>query len=262
MNKTNEYLLAQYKKANKERRARIVELAGLKTEGEYLGMLTGVSVPEEREDKTVVSNVTAIRNIYILDVSGSMAGGKLNSAIKGIDSEMSELAKLNDGVANLVAVVPFDYAESIRIPVIRPASSYAGVGYYGGGGTALYDALGYTLQWLIQNTVADTKTIVKVFTDGGENCSRSFNQQTVANLIKVAEANNITIAFVGTSYDVGLMEQRLGLRKDNTLVHDNTASGVGMAFKKMSDSTMAYRSSAIAGEAVLDGFFSKKVGKL
>lgn len=70
------------------------------------------------------------------------------------------------------------------------------------GGTALYDAVGVSItgvdRWLANNRWFRGKVLTVIWTDGGENSSREYNQYTVDNMIKSRQESGWVFQFMGT----------------------------------------------------------------
>lgn len=248
--------LKAFIKANKVRRERIAQINGFTSGAEYKAHLEQL-IAGEPDDKIVVHNV------HILDRSGSMgrrssAHSKLTNALIGINDEISEL-KQDNSVDYLQSFVLFDdriIVDSFRQPVkdMNPVNASHG------GMTALYQAIGETLEMIIANKDDDEKTIVKVFTDGNENASRGkfSNSAELSAFIKTAEDHDVTVSFVGTVADTERVIRMLGIDESNTLVHNNTAEDVKRVFKTTASATKTYVARSLAGEDTLTGFYKQE----
>lgn len=252
MKKTKQQLLVEFKKANKERKLKLANKASYSTTDEYLEYL---EKGKKKKKKEIIIN-----NIHILDCSSSMSGAKFNSALKGIKEEL-EVLKSQKGVTYYQSVIGFSYPTSIDKVNLTNIQDFKLQNLQAFGNTALMDAIGYTLSTLKEVVGKNSKTIVKIFTDGEENASIKYTYSKVESLIKECENLGFTITFIGTKYDVKLMEDMLHLREGNTLVHNNTAEDISRSYKSMAVNTVSYSTKVANNESVLDGFF-KEEGKL
>lgn len=254
--KTQEHLLKAYNKANKERREKIANKAGFNSGDEYKAHLESQIKTNIKDKEKLV-----IHNVYILDRSGSMSGGKLENALKGINKELEEL-KSDNSVNYLQTFVPFDYGsvgrigrDFFKVPlhVVSPVYTVAR-GY-----TALYQAVGETIEDVLESKAPNEKVLIKVFTDGGENDSKGRFRypEVLLGLIKQAEEKDITVTFMGTYNDIETVVREIGIDRSNTLEHDNTAQGVMDSFIQTSAATRQYAKKALAGEDTLKGFYKK-----
>lgn len=209
-----------------------------------------------------------VHNVHLLDASGSMVGGKYKNAIGGIKEEIALLANDKSRVKYTQTIIEFTSGWGIHGTVerrhtvvgdLKAALDFVPMGT--DGGTPLYEALGNTLELMKEKKKQGEKVLVKVFTDGGENSSagRFANPKVLFDLIKECEANDFTVTFVGTPTDTMTVIAKLGIDKSNTLTHNNTAEGVVFAFQQSASSTVSYSKSAIRGEDVTRGFYSKEV---
>ena len=204
-----------------------------------------------------------VHNVHILDASGSMDGSRMRTALEGINSEISELQK-DDSATYLQTVVSFGYARDYKVLHNKqPIQEVGKVRVKAYGLTALYDAIGKTLEDVVRSRKPNEKTIVKVFTDGGENSSRSEyrNPEVLNEFIKKCEQLDITVAFIGTQPDVENIIRRLGIDRSNTLSHNNTSESIGQVFAQTMISTKEYVGKSLRGEDTLKGFY-KQSGSL
>lgn len=274
-------LRRKFIKSNKQKRERHAELKGYKSAAEYLAFLeAGIagtlpeSKPAKKAKKTKKkasksskkSKKPVIHNVCIVDRSGSMdwnghsrrvdKHSKMSSAIKGVNLEIKELSK-DDTVEYRQTIVTFDNSEDYET-LTTPINLVSEFTTWARGGTALYQTIGRVLTRLEGIVNPEDKVLVKIFTDGGENCSREYTAVGVAALINRLEKRNFTITFVGTPQDVQNIQRALKIDDSNTLVHDNTAEGMEKAFMCSTRSTVEYSAKVVAGEDVTHGFYKKK----
>lgn len=263
--KTKEELLLDYKKSNKIRRAATIKKAGFLDESEYLAYLmepdSTAGSPQAaalfKHNQPALVKPT-IHNVHILDVSGSMSGGKIAGAIQGINEEVKELQNDKSPVIYTHSLIEFSNHDDIisvchRIPIadVKPYSTSTR------GMTALNQALGETLEKFRKEIPKGEKVLVKVFTDGGENHSRGkwADRKALKEFIEECENNDFTITFIGTQHDVNTVITTLNVAATNTLSHDNTASGIYAASQTRGIATMAYAKKVLEKKDVSKGFY-------
>lgn len=237
-----------FKNLPRKQQLDIVQNNGYQTIAGYMSKLRS-----QQGNSKVKNDSRTIYNIHILDRSGSMAGErKLLNAIDGINSEIEDLQSKH--FKNIkVGIVSFgDSVEELNITDLHNVNKPS---YYTMGMTALNDAIGETLTSLIPLIDKDSRAVVKIFTDGGENASIRFTSSAAAKKIKEAKDNNITVVFVGTEMDVNNATNLYELDESNTLVHDNTAESISRVYTSMSKATVNYSNTVSAGGEVLTGFF-------
>lgn len=276
-----ENLLADFKKANKERKQKLAEKNGFKTADEYQIYLSKAVLAAEitpivkemvkevkKESKKTSGKkapkkveIPTIHNVHILDESGSMTGAKYENAVKGINEELYKL-KADKTVNYTQTLVGFSgHSEIKEYSFMKPVAEVSAFTGWTKGSTALHDAVGQTLTQLLAKANGKDKFIITIFTDGGENNSKKFQHTDVAKLIKQAEEKGFTITFMGTDRDVASVTRMYSLDEGNTLVHDNTAKGISKSYATRGAAVQQYATDVKLKKDVSKGFF-KKVGKL
>jgi uncharacterized protein YegL len=205
-----------------------------------------------------------IHNVFIIDASGSMAGGKYNNAISGLNELLNSIRedKLTD---NTISIVEF---EGTLISERVFMSSVLNLDYQPmgtGGYTPLNQAVGETIENILQKRDSsfseDDKVLINVFTDGGENNSQGKykNPKALSDLIKKVEAKGFTVTFQGTKTEVAYAVDTLNLDFSNTNVHDNTMRGIADSFHKTVSARVMYSKAVFNDEDVKAQFYSKTV---
>jgi Mg-chelatase subunit ChlD len=212
--------------------------------------------PEENKESQPIHT---IRNVHIVDRSGSMYGQKLTNAIKGVNHELAELKK--DKTINYTqTIVAFDHS-MYYIQNEVPIAQAEPIKFSSGGSTALYDTIGTVLEGLIESGYEGKKTLVKIFTDGEENSSRGKyrDPSELKKLIQKCEDEyEFTITFVGTEWDIDSIIENIGIDITNTLFHDNTPRGVKMSYGQTVNSTRSYVDNVKQGKDVKKNFYKKR----
>lgn len=212
-----------------------------------------------------VKRKQVIHNVHILDASGSMAGGKYNSALEGINAEQEELKKDED-TRYTQTVIEFSsgnqgnaqLTEHCFMRPIRLCETVKGIG--ANGGTPLYETVGVTLEKLLLGMEQGDKVLVKIFTDGEENSSKGIYKvgAKLKELIAECESKGFTVTFVGTEGDVFNMVRNIGLAASNTYAHMNTPESIRVSYMAMADSTALYSQRVSRGQSVNKGFFREE----
>ncbi|MFB3097214.1 MAG: VWA domain-containing protein [Dehalococcoidia bacterium] len=138
-------------------------------------------------------------NVYLLlDVSGSMEGGKLSSAKKASESFLSQL----DGEQDQVGLIAFSN-EVTEIHPLGPADGSAFVpsihGLESGGATALYDAVIHAIGRLQKLGSPDRKNVILAMTDGA-NTAGDHSLEDIGSKMSEAETP-VSIFTVGYGFD-------------------------------------------------------------
>lgn len=197
------------------------------------------------EDNVPIKNVK-MHKVVLLDCSGSMQGAKYDVAELGVKQDYE--ACKGEFVDYLLVEFSIDKREQLhdftKPLLFRPYFS----------GTALYKTIHEVFNALIKNTPKEDKVLVQIFTDGQD--EHSANYRANAKLV-IDKFNSMgwTVTFVGTEADVAFVQSNLSIDSTNTLVHDNTASGVANSFEVYRGATSNYTKSVKRGESVVKGFF-------
>jgi uncharacterized protein with von Willebrand factor type A (vWA) domain len=185
----------------------------------------------------------------ILDKSGSMST-KVQDVIGGFNLYLDELAK-EQAVDYGFSLTLFDTVVEMKYTG-APLASVAkldGSSYRPSGNTALFDAVGNTVQTV--STESFDKIITVIMTDGEENSSREWTLRAIRELIKTKEAaGNWTFVFLGANLDAFEQGADLGVPLQN-IVRYNPANYRGV-YASLSRSTNRFAGDP---ESVAGDFF-------
>ena len=161
--------------------------------------------------------------VFILDKSGSMAGMEKDT-IGGFNS-MIEKQKQAEGKA-YVSTVLFSNASQILhdrkdVTEIAPLTE---TDYRVGGGTALLDAIGETINHIgsihkyIRPEDVPQRTVFVITTDGMENVSRIYSHNKIKAMIKEQEEKHgWEFIFLAANIDAGEVAESMGIRRDRAV---------------------------------------------
>lgn len=168
--------------------------------------------PVRPRDKTQV--------IFVLDSSSSMQTGK-DLTINGFNEQIKAIKDSNGGNTDVeVSLVIFSDLVSTTIRhselgAVAPLSLYT---YNPMGNTALYDGIGAAINLAEEKGYAsNTKNavLIAIFTDGEENCSKTYNQGRLKEIItnRIARGN-WTFSVLGPRYGLNNL-RALGIPEGN-----------------------------------------------
>lgn len=197
---------------------------------------------------------------FVLDTSGSMHSRRTqtisayNEYLAGVKADAKEknqkvlfsLTQFN------TTTDPVHVAEPIEdIPDLNEES------YAPGGGTALLDAVGTTVN-AVDSKIDEHKwrpaVLCVVLTDGEENSSNKFTNEIVKKLIKDKEAQgNWTFVFLGADMDAWEQGATMGFSSANTASYD--AGNMAGTMRAVAKSTSHYSSNVSHGIAASPDFF-------
>jgi len=173
--------------------------------------------------------------IFVLDDSGSMQSCRA-ATISGYNEYLQSQKKdaVETGIPTFVSLYKFD-GSSVNCVFNRVVADEVKdldeVSYNPQGTTNLYDALGGVMMQINSQLAANKKAdrdsvIITILTDGHENASRTFNSQTVKQMVEKAEGKNWGFMFLGANIDAFAASSSLGFNVNNTMQYD-TASMEG-----------------------------------
>ncbi|MBQ8223600.1 MAG: VWA domain-containing protein [Bacteroidales bacterium] len=149
---------------------------------------------------------TRIFNLIIIDESGSMYSIKkaaidsVNETIQTINSAQKKhedqehfvtLVTFNNNVKTIYECVPINEVKELTDETYRPDCC-----------TALYDAMGFSLNALRRKVADNDKVLVTVVTDGYENASHEYKGAAIKSLVDELKAKGWVFAYIGANHDV------------------------------------------------------------
>jgi hypothetical protein len=203
----------------------------------------------------------------ILDRSGSMSSC-IEETIAGVNSQVRRIKEIAERfpqqelytslcLFNSSVTRAFDRLLPDRITEL----SYAD--YRPSGNTALYDAVGESIEYLQRNIGHEVErneasVVVVIFTDGRENASRQFSHRRLSSLIKELEdTDKWTFSYVGATIDAVDIAVHLNIRASNAMRYGVEQSV--QEFNNVSDRMENYMWEKCEGRISKD--FLKKKGR-
>lgn len=180
---------------------------------------------------------TKIFNLIIIDESGSMHSIKkaaidsVNETIQTIRSAQKRhesqehyvsLVTFNDDVKSVYECVPADDVKELTAETYQPACC-----------TALYDAMGISLNALRKTVAEDDKVLVTVVTDGYENSSKEYSGVAIKALVDELKEKGWVFAYIGANQDVEAVAATISIT--NTLKFEATGKGTAVMGAKVSN---------------------------
>lgn len=176
---------------------------------------------------------------FVIDRSGSMCV-TAKDAVDGFNSQLEEVkqnAQHQDIRCSLITFNDDVYEHLWEAPAEElKAATYES--FVPSGWTAMYDAMGYTIDKLMRTTDPNEEGatyLVFVISDGKENFSKHFKGSQVASLVKEAESTGQwTISYMGCSVeDLQDVAQQTGIKLDNMAAWENkTGQGTRRAMAR------------------------------
>lgn len=185
--------------------------------------------------------------VFILDRSGSMSGLE-SDTIGGFNAMLNKQGK-EDGEATVTTVLFDDKYEilhdRINIEAIAPITDKD---YFVRGSTALLDAVGLTLQKIInvqkmtaQGQKAD-KVLFVITTDGLENASREYSYAVIRQMIEQQKTQyNWEFIFLGANIDAVGTAAKFGIAEDRAANFHADGHGTKLNYEVISDAVTSIR---------------------
>lgn len=190
--------------------------------------------------------------VFILDKSGSMQGLEKDT-IGGFNSAIIKQKELQGEC--YVTTVLFDNEYELlhdRIDV-KAISNITTKEYYVGGTTALLDAIGKTIDKIVnvQRSKAEDyqaeKVIFVIITDGEENSSNEYSSKKVKKQIEYQTQNfNWEFIFLGANIDAVETAQTIGIKSNRAQNFHADEEGVALNFEVMSEAICSMRCSTLS----------------
>lgn len=189
----------------------------------------------------------------IVDRSGSMQGkevdtvGGINTTINELKNNKEEDTKINFSLKFFdheeylrIRSIPIEKVREIPVNDLKPR-----------GQTALYDAIGNSLMYLICEKIKNPKKFdmcsVYIATDGYENCSKHYSSESLKNIINVAKNYKIDLFYLAANQDAILEANKFGLSSDQALNYTETRDNVESAYRSLAQSAKRARSGLSVG---------------
>lgn len=185
--------------------------------------------------------------VFILDKSGSMSGLEADT-IGGFNAMLKKLQKA-DGEAYVTTVLfNHDYEllhDRISVKGISPLTE---ADYETGGTTALFDALGVTIQKInnVQKRTCPSersdKVLFVITTDGMENTSKKFNAEKINKMIRQQkEKYGWTFIFLGANIDAVATAAHFGIEEDFAVNYHADNIGTQLNYEAINEAVSSIR---------------------
>lgn len=204
----------------------------------------------EKQTKSKKLDQTEI--VVVLDRSGSMGSIK-EATVNGFNTFLDE-QKNAEGEA-FITLVQFDDRYEMNyqsIPVAEAQPLIAGETFVPRGTTALYDAIGKT----INDLKTDRDVIFVIITDGHENASNEFKVEAIKKMIQsLTEEDGWKFIFLAANQDAILSGNSIGISGANSMTYAANGESTSAAFFSVSSNMASYRSSkfkSLSDDAIED----------
>ena len=206
--------------------------------------------------------------VFILDKSGSMMGLEKDT-IGGFNSLLKK-QKGEEGVARVTTVL-FDHRYTLlhdRLPIkeVKPITKKE---YEPAGTTALLDAVGRTIDSLLENLIGIPKekypsVMFVIITDGEENASKDYTLERIRKRIEFCkESEGWQFIYLGANVDAFAAAATIGIGASRTASYHADSMGVSVNFEVLNSAMSQLRCCKVVQDDWKDGIDEdfKKRGK-
>lgn len=205
------------------------------------------------------STETKIYNLIIIDESGSMscirqqAMDSVNETIQTIRAAQERnvnqehfvtLVTFNDTATIVNDCAPINEIKELTAESYRPDCC-----------TALYDAMGLSLNVLQKKVSKEDKVLVTIVTDGYENASKEYNLRTIKALVEELKAKGWVFAYLGANQDAE--EVAFSMSIDNAMSWESTREGTARMSERLNYSRSRWYDEAATNSERIKGFFDE-----
>lgn len=211
------------------------------------------------ETKTTTKKVNdTLDVVYILDRSGSMCN-ITNDTIGGYNSYVKKQLK---NKVKLTTVLFDDQYEMITDRMdIKKVKELDDTTYYARGCTALYDAIGKTINYI--SSKKTNKVLFIITTDGLENASREFDRNKVKELI--TKHKDWEFMYIGADIDAYGEASLIGIDRDHTANYKKDKKGTRILYDTLSEATCVMCENECLGASWkkdLDDYINEEIDNL
>ena len=175
--------------------------------------------------------------VFVIDKSGSMSGLE-NETIKGFNELLNKQKRQKDKA--LITTIFFNTTMQFinERKDINEVKEITLNDYRVGGCTALLDAIGNAINYILNNQINDKENeynnMVVIITDGLENSSLDFNYEKINSLINKKQKEDWQFIFLGANIDVIKEANKMGIASDNAVSYNNDEKGVKLNYEAIS----------------------------
>ena len=188
----------------------------------------------------------------VIDRSGSM-GPLQDDAIGGFNKFLDEQKKVPGEAEISIALFDDQYDIIANGVKIKDAQPFTHATYVPRGMTALYDAIGKTMNEAgtrfsnMPESERPNKVLFIILTDGQENSSKEFTKDKIFEMIKTQkEKYNWEFIYLGANQDAMAVGGSIGIGANNCMSYTNDSAGTSKAYATVSCCTSNFRNTGSA----------------
>lgn len=182
----------------------------------------------------------------IIDMSGSMCS-IIEKAREGFNQFLKEQKSSKNKIKFSLLFFDTDFYMPYKSVNIEDVEEVNEDTYYANGGTALYDAIGFSIDTYVEklaktskNKRAD-KTLFVILTDGEENSSQVYNRELIKAMVTDMRENlKCEFIYLGANQDSCFVAESMGMSSSNAFNYAATGDGITVAYSSISKATAYY----------------------
>lgn len=202
---------------------------------------------------------------FVLDMSGSMDRIR-DVAIDSFNEQLQQLRKEDDIETRVITTVFNDAPvnmSGVDVVPLEDVEELTKDTYVPNGMTALYDAIGFTVNKVIREYKeddTDTAVLFVVITDGQENDSKEYHQSDIKRMVEELEGTERwTFTFMGANQNpLETAVEKMSFSVSNTLQWQSDNVGMQKMSADVGEGVTAYYNARRAGETMTANFFDSK----
>lgn len=196
--------------------------------------------------------------VFILDKSGSMSGSE-DSTISSFNEYLEKEKKNNYKTRITTILFSDDYSYLYKEADVSKVSPLTRDDYFVGGCTALYDAIGSSINYIDR---CDTdKVLFIIITDGYENASKEFDKEKIRKMIK--NHSNYEFVYIGADIDSYSSGGSIGIKSANIANFKKDRKGTSLLFKSVGNFESSMMEDSVSSswkkdlDEYIDGYLDK-----
>ena len=195
--------------------------------------------------------------IFVIDKSGSMSR-LTNDTIEGFNGFIESQ---KDDTKTILTTILFDTSwnilhDGMDVYEVEPMTTKD---YIAGGGTAMLDAIGETIN-MVQDRHDEEKpdnVLFVITTDGEENASKKFTKSQIEKMIKhQTNGHGWNFMFLGANMDAVKEASSIGISNDCAINYNYTSVGTDALYRTMSCAATTVKSCATLDDFNLNSAYT------
>lgn len=179
--------------------------------------------------------------VFILDKSGSMNSIK-SDAIGGFNQFITEQQELKDDTTMSLVLFDSNYTKVYENIPLNEVKQLTENEYKPSSMTALYDAIGLSIESVSQRKKEGDDVLFVITTDGENNRSTKYTKEAVFEMIEDCKKKGWEFIFLAANQDAFSAGNSINISTGNSMNFAATTDGMSRSFAVSSAATKMYRS--------------------